>query len=227
MLNLQRSVGNAVVAASLSPTTVQRNPQGGNGQGQANERPRDGLSRLRRANRRAENRGTGSAVVPGQGTSPFGAYTVQSGRDKGGYITSNTQQHPGTSPVGTHYAEVFEKLQQHQLPLLAEALRGRALDGTVLSRMTAVEKRAAAVLYGLIKEAEDTRTPGAIKSACNALDTVGLEGGGWTRFKQLFPMAQHLGAQVYNLSLSGQNELSPEALQNLEDMSSSSDEDML
>ena len=224
VLALQRTVGNAAVAAALEPVAVQRTSEGGTGQGPLEDKPMDGLSRLRRANQREVERGQASRVEPGQGTSPFGNYTVQSGYGHQGYITSNNRQHPRSSSVGTFYVEVFAQLQQQHLPLVAEALRGRALDQAVLAAMTATEKRAAAVLYGLIRESENARTPGAVKAACSALDEVGATGGGWQRFRELFPLAQEHGAQVYNTALAGQNQLSAAALANLEDMSSSSDE---
>ncbi|MGX1561396.1 hypothetical protein [Streptomyces sp. NPDC055506] len=214
--SLQRTAGNAAFAA------VQRMPQGGNGEGPAEEKPMDGLSRLRRANERAEKRGQ-AAPNYGPGQSPFGPYTVNKGRGAGPYITSNKKsQHPGSEDLGTTYNELVQALDAEHEPMVAAAARGEALDEEALAGMSATQKRAAAMLYGIMTESEERRFPGAGKAMRSALTKQGDPYHEAEEFDEDFPMAKDKGAQYYREVLAGKKQLSDKARKNLEDMSSSS-----
>ncbi|WP_052310299.1 hypothetical protein [Streptomyces viridochromogenes] len=215
-MSLQNSAGNAAFVA------VQRSPQGGNGAGPAEEKPMDGLSRLRRANERAKKRGQ-AAPTYGPGQSPFGPYTVNKGRGAGPYITSNKKtQHPGSEDLGTTYTELVQALDAEHEPMVAAAVRGEALDEELLAGMSATQKRAAAMLYGVMKESEERRFPGAGKAMRSALTKQGDPYHEAEEFDEDFPMAKVGGARFYEDVLAGKKQLSQKARQNLEDMSSSS-----
>ncbi|MFF5312568.1 hypothetical protein [Streptomyces massasporeus] len=215
-LSLQRTAGNAAFVA------VQRMPQEDNGEGPAEEKPMDGLSRLRRANARAEKRGQ-AAVTYGPGQSPFGPYTVNKGRGAGPYITSNKKtQYPGSEDLGTTYKELVQALDAEHEPMVAAAARGEALDEELLAGMSVTQKRAAAMLYGIMKESEERRFPGAGKAMRGALTKQGDAYHEAEEFDEDFPMAKEKGAQYYRDVLAGKKQLSDKARKNLEDMSSSS-----
>ncbi|MFC9130495.1 hypothetical protein ACFT4A_27090 [Streptomyces sp. NPDC057099] len=216
-MSLQRTAGNAAFLA------VQRMPQGGNGEGPAEEKPMDGLSRLRRANARAEKRGQAAPTL-GQAESPFGAYTVNKGRGAGPYITSNVKhQHPGSESLGTTYEELVRALDAEHLPLVAQAARsGAELDEEILGSMDATQRRAATMLYGIMTQSEERRFPGAGKAMRSALAKQGDPYHEAEEFDEDFPMAKEKGAQYYREVLAGKKQLSDKARKNLEDMSSSS-----
>ncbi|MFE7896300.1 hypothetical protein ACFU3E_01915 [Streptomyces sp. NPDC057424] len=215
-LSLQGTAGNAAFVA------VQRMPQGDNGEGPAEEKPMDGLSRLRRAHARAEKRGQ-AAVTYGPGQSPFGPYTVNKGRGAGPYITSNKKdQYPGSENLGTTYQELVQALDAEHEPMVAAAARGEALDEELLAGMSVTQKRAAAMLYGIMKESEERRFPGAGKAMRGALTKQGDAYHEAEEFDEDFPMAKEKGAQYYREVLAGKKQLSDKARKNLEDMSSSS-----
>lgn len=215
-LSLQGTAGNAAFVA------VQRMPRGDNGEGPADDKPMDGLSRLRRANRRAEKRGQ-AAVTYGPGQSPFGPYTVNKGRGTAPYITSNVkQQHPGSESLGTTYEELVKALDAEHEPLVAAAARGEELDEDLFATMDATQKRAAAMLYGIMTESEERRFPGAGKAMRSALRKQGDPYHEAEEFDQDFPMAQVGGAQHYRDVPAGKKQLSGKARKNDEDMSSSS-----
>ncbi|MBR8642404.1 hypothetical protein KEF29_31435 [Streptomyces tuirus] len=218
-MSLQRTAGNAAFVA------VQRSPQGGNGAGPAEEKPMDGLSRLRRANARAVKRGQ-PAPTYGPGQSPFGPYTVNKGRGAGPYITSNKKdQYPGSENLGTTYNELVQALDAEHEPMVAAAARGEALDEELLAGMSVTQKRAAAMLYGIMRESEERRFPGAGKAMRSALTKQGDAYHEAEEFDEDFPMAKEKGAQYYRNVLDGKQQLSDKARKNLEDMSSSSDEE--
>ncbi|MCT9142284.1 hypothetical protein [Streptomyces violarus] len=215
-VSLQRTAGNAAFVA------VQRMPQGGNGEGPAEEKPMDGLSRLRRAHERERKRGqTAPAYGPGQ--SPFGPYTVNKGRGAAPYITSNVKhQHPGSESLGTTYDELIKALDAEHHPLVAAALKGQDPTEEELAGMSATQRRAAAMLYGITKDSEPLRFAGAGKAARSALNKQGDPYHEAEEYEKDFPMAQVGGAQSYRKALAGETQLSAEALQNLKDMSESS-----
>ena len=220
-LSLQGSAGNAAFVA------VQRTPRGGdNGEGPAEEKPMDGLSRLRRANARAEKRGQAAPTL-GQADSPFGAYTVNKGRGAGPYITSNVKhQHPGSESLGTTYDELVKALDAEHLPLVAQAARsGAELDEEILGTMDATQRRAATMLYGIMTQSEERRFPGAGKAMRSALTKQGDPYHEADEFEQDFPMGKVGGAQYYREVLAGKKQLSDKARKNLEDMSSSSSDE--
>ncbi|MFB6849316.1 hypothetical protein ACFCXS_31285 [Streptomyces sp. NPDC056373] len=216
-LSLQRTAGNAAFVA------VQRMPRGGdNGEGPAEEKPMDALSRLRRANERARKRGQ-EAPTFGPGQSPFGPYTVNKGRGAGPYITSNKKdQYPGSEDLGTTYNELVKALDAEHEPMVAAAARGEALDEELLAGMSVTQKRAAAMLYGIMRESEERRFPGAGKAMRSALTKQGDPYHEADQFEEDFPMAKDKGAQYYRRVLAGNEQLSDKARKNLEDMSSSS-----
>ncbi|MET9763216.1 hypothetical protein ABZ016_29950 [Streptomyces sp. NPDC006372] len=214
--SLQGSAGNAAFVA------VQRSPQGGDGAGPAEEKPMDGLSRLRRANARAVKRGQ-AAPTYGPGQSPFGSYTVNKGRGAGPYITSNKKvQHPGSEDLGTTYDELVRALDAEHLPVVSAAARGEEPDPDIVSTMDATQRRAAAMLYGIMTESEERRFPGAGKAMRSALTKQGDPYHEAEEFDEDFPMAKVGGAQHYAQALAGKQQLSEKARKNLEDMSSSS-----
>ncbi|WP_406504950.1 DUF4157 domain-containing protein [Streptomyces sp. NBC_00212] len=178
--------------------------------------------RLERMHERAEGR-DGQPTVPAQTTqenSPFGPYTFRrSPYGPGPYVQSNGNQHPGAGTVGERYTTLLAHLRSPaHLRALAQATKGGTVSPAALNSMTPTQKRAAAVLYGIVTKAEEIRFAGAAKPFRAALLRLANNTGpnGVDEFLDRFPMAQAGGAHAYTGALTNG------AYQNLADMSDSS-----
>lgn len=189
----------------------------------ANQRPMDGMSRLRRAHSRAASRDMASPRTPlGRRQdidTSFGTVGLSRQRFSAGdpQITTNTDDFPGTSNPGARYQD---------LSSAAPALRNRYGQGPPPTRQQA---RAAAVLEGITQHAEPRRFAGADKPGRQAMRNVGR---GRRSFSESFgadepdyPMAAPGGAHSYEQAVTNNGPLTPRQGRLLEDMSGSSDDD--
>ncbi|WP_406710130.1 eCIS core domain-containing protein [Streptomyces edwardsiae] len=194
---------------------------------EAVEKATDGASRLKRANERSTARGVPakSALVGSKPQTPFGTVSLNQGYqgDLGTVVKSKKDDYPGTEGRDWEkYSHLLPHLSAAQRVALADAVgTGSLAAGSAsLFQDDSKARRAAAVLYGVARNSEELRFPGAGKVLRAALRK---NGGSYSveEFYEAFPMAKPGGAGSFR----GEPELSSPTLATLEAMSESSDED--
>ncbi|BFO16344.1 hypothetical protein SHKM778_27320 [Streptomyces sp. KM77-8] len=167
---------------------------------EAVEKATDGASRLKRANERSSARGVPakSTLVGSKPQTPFGTVSLNQGYqgDLGTVVKSRKDNFPGTEGRDwERYRDLLPHLSAAQRVALADAVGTGSLaaGSSGLFQEDSGARRAAAVLYGVARNSEELRFPGAGKALRAALRK---NGGNYSveEFYESFPMAKPGGA---------------------------------
>ncbi len=187
------------------------------------ERPMDGMSRLRRAHERAQAR-TGNEQREIGSRQPFDSKTGGIARvSRGGMggnqamVTTNKKDHPGTTNPGMSYRKVSSSLGEQGFQTL-----GKAYSGEEVGPLSPQTTRNTAMMHGLLHAAEPHRDPGADKLGRAAVRRVAQGDLPQKEFPQAFPMALPGGSQSLKRAREGKKPLSKTTLETADQMSTSS-----
>lgn len=210
-------------APSGAPAQLVKKQEDGKGKA----KPMDGLSRIRRANARAEKRAQKAPRPPlgkrRESDTLFGPVGVSKGRGNQPYVTTRQEDFPGEKSIRGTYDSLQTMLGTPGLleKVVAATKRGAKPKGGKKSRP-------AATLLGIVGEAESMRFPGADKVFRSVARRV-KDAKSWKRAfsgnDPIFAMAAKGGAQAYNEALSGKRSLTQEQLDAAANMSDSSDDE--
>ncbi|MET8720494.1 eCIS core domain-containing protein [Streptomyces misionensis] len=194
---------------------------------EAEDKPMDAASRLKRANERRAKRGVPAKgdLIGSKPVTPFGTVSLNQGYegDLGTVVKSRKDDYPGTQGrEWEKYAHLLPRLSPAQRVALADAVGAGSLtpENMRLFEQDSEARRAAAVLYGMAHNSEELRYPGASKALRAALRQ---NDGNYSveEFCANFPMAKPGGAGSFR----GDPQLSSPTRATLEAMSESSEEE--
>lgn len=190
------------------------------------DKPMDALSRLQRAQDRAESR---PALAP-LGTrvdapTPFGPTGLSRQRfsPSDPQTTTRAKDFGGASDPGAPYSGWIGKIGgQPEWEKMMDVVDSHGSSPP--PSFTNTQNRSAAMLFGTTHFSEPYRFKAAPKPARSAMRMVAEGTHSPSKFPTLFPMAQGGGAHFYENVLSGSQTLKEEQKEVLEEMSESSDE---
>lgn len=185
----------------------------------------DGTSRLRRAHDRAEARSGPKGPLgkkvdkptpfgnTGLSRMPFNAFEPQT--------TSSQADFPGSSSTGAKYADWIPKVGTGNWQEMSTSID----NDTPPANFTMNQRRNAAMISSTMHNSEEYRFGGASKPGRSAVRKIGNGQYLPSQLPDLFPMAQPGGSHSYENHLDQGTPLSPLAMETLEDMSASSDDE--